>query len=173
MSNPVIFPIDNYRSLVSFYGDPDPDGDGVANPGWESNNLVNVKPPFEMRLAWNVNKPLKSIRIHKKCADSLSTILEEIFINFKREQELINLHRINLFGGSYSFRRARGLSRLSTHAFGAAIDIDPAYNPLGKKHDKVNGIHQAVVNIFNKHGWVWGGDFSRPDCMHFQAARLK
>jgi hypothetical protein len=30
----------------------------------------------------------------------------------------------------------------------------------------------AVVKLFAAEGWVWGGPWSKPDGMHFQAAIL-
>ena len=36
------------------------------------------------------------------------------------------------FGGVCSYRRIAGSVRLSLHAYGAVIDIDPKNNPLGR-----------------------------------------
>jgi hypothetical protein len=61
--------------------------------------------------------------------------------------------------------------RLSLHAWGAAIDLDPDYNPVGWAWRRDAGmIPMAVVELFEAAGWRWGGQFKgRKDCMHFQA----
>ena len=79
---------------------------------------------------------------------------------------------MHLYGGCYNFRLIKNSNRLSCHAWGAAIDLDPEKNPLGVKYDESKGMMpRAVINIFEAEGWKWGGRFTkRPDCMHFQAA---
>lgn len=67
---------------------------------------------------------------------------------------------------------------MSIHSFGAAIDINPGdYDNdyfLGKGNDlrdKSNPycIPDEVIEIFEKNGWFWGGNFSIcSDTMHFQ-----
>jgi len=75
--------------------------------------------------------------------------------------------------------------RLSAHALGAAIDINPVQNPVVRdgKHrppageaylDRGNerpGMFipkQAAVQAFLDHGWKWGGDWDNPkDYHHF------
>lgn len=77
---------------------------------------------------------------------------------------------MDLFGGCYNYRRVSGRSQLSVHSWGAAIDLDPVNNPLGKKWRPDSGMMpEQVVAIFRAEGWRWGGDFTRPDCMHFEA----
>ena len=81
--------------------------------------------------------------------------------------------RMHLYGGCYNYRRISGSGRLSTHAWGAGIDLDPDRNPLGKAYDEGEGMMpRPVIEIFEAEGWKWGGRFiSRPDCMHFQATQ--
>jgi hypothetical protein len=73
-----------------------------------------------------------------------------------------------VLGGTYNFRPIRGGRALSTHAYGIAIDIDPASNGLG---DTTPAMPAWVVQAFERRGWVWGGRFSRVDGMHFQRAK--
>lgn len=160
------------RDCATFYGNPDPDGDGAPNRAWEDENLTRIVPPFPMVLAWDVTKPLRSIRIHKKCAASLSRVLDAIAVNAIAHGG-IEKNRIHLFGGSYSFRVIRGGTRLSMHSYGCAIDLDPANNPLGRAWRAESGMMpQFVVDAFDAEGWVWGGRWARPDAQHFQAARV-
>lgn len=69
------------------------------------------------------------------------------------------------YAGIYNARLQRGGSKLSTHAWGIAIDLNPATNQLGTK----GSMDPGVVAIFKEHGFSWGGDFEgRKDPMHFQ-----
>ena len=78
---------------------------------------------------------------------------------------------MHLCGGAFNFRLKRGGNSLSIHSWGAAIDLDPERNALGRRYRAGAGMMpMAVVEIFAAEGWVWGGPWSRPDAMHFQAA---
>ena len=83
---------------------------------------------------------------------------------------------------AFNYRRAVGKSQLSQHAFGRAIDINPLQNPY-VKGDLIlppNGIYNpnargtlredgAVVQAFEKRGWIWGGRWtSLKDWHHFE-----
>jgi hypothetical protein len=53
------------------------------------------------------------------------------------------------------------------HAFGAAIDLNAAANPLGEQ----GSMDSRVIEVFEHFGFFWGGRFhGRPDPMHFQYA---
>lgn len=62
-------------------------------------------------------------------------------------------------GGCYCYRNIAGTSKLSRHAYGTAIDINP-----GKS------MPQRVVECFESAGFEWGGRWPVPktDPMHFQ-----
>jgi hypothetical protein len=159
------------NDMRTFYGNPDTDKDGLPDAKWEREHLTKVAPPFRMVLAWNIGQPISTMRVHKKCALSLLYILQKIHGIYGGDQAKIEEARMHLYGGAYNFRLTRGGTRLSTHAFGAAIDLDPANNPLGKPWEPDTGmIDLRVVEIFEAAGWVWGGRWHRPDCQHFQAA---
>jgi hypothetical protein len=161
------FPKGNQPALRAFYGNPDTNFDGMPETKWEAENLVSIIPPYRMVLAWDKKRTLHTIRTHKKCAASLLRILTRIK-NHYGTQEAIEAARMHLYGGCYNFRLKRGISELSVHAYGAAIDLDPANNGLGKKYGR-GMMPLVVVNIFKEEGWKWGGLFHRPDCMHFEA----
>jgi hypothetical protein len=166
------WPVDSYKSLVSFFGDPDSNNDGLADRDWEDANLIRITAPWQMHLSWAPTAVLRLITIHSKCAASLGTILNSIWVAFEQDQAKIEYAGLNSFGGAYNFRRKRGLASLSTHAFGAAVDFAPTRNPLGRAWKPNMGMMpEVVISIFKSEGWVWGGDWkSRPDPMHFQAA---
>lgn len=53
---------------------------------------------------------------------------------------------------------------LSVHSWGCAIDVNAATNGLGKKPT----LSKGFVKCFKDNGFIWGGDFTRADGMHFQ-----
>ena len=88
-------------------------------------------------------------------------------------------------GGSYVPRCIAGTTRLSVHSFGIAIDINPQYGgywqyglPAGvseeqTRHKKIplvykNRIPLEIVKVFEKHGFIWGGNWYHFDGMHFE-----
>lgn len=71
------------------------------------------------------------------------------------------------FGGIYNNRVKRGGTKPSTHAFGIAVDLEPERYPLWSE----DRFPDAVVEIFRRFGFVYGGDFEgRKDPQHFQLA---
>lgn len=66
---------------------------------------------------------------------------------------------------SYNNRNIRGGDSKSLHAWGVAIDINALTNVLGTEGD----MPQAVVEAWEDEGGEWGGDWTRPDPMHFES----
>jgi hypothetical protein len=145
-----------------FYGNPRGPGGSRSSVAWESTNLVYMAPKFDLAMG---SIPITSITIHKLCADSLRRILDYLAV--------VDQPGKNEFGGSYCYRMMRANSRaLSMHAYGAAIDFDPENNAFGShKHSFTED--SPIVRAFEAEGWVWGGRWSYPDAMHFQAARVR
>lgn len=70
----------------------------------------------------------------------------------------------------YSNRSIRGSSKLSQHAYGNAIDINPGKNPMGYGPLKTD-LPPNVSDMAAKWGLSWGGDWkNRKDAMHFEWA---
>lgn len=65
---------------------------------------------------------------------------------------------------SYLNRDVRGGVGKSNHAFGIAIDVDALANLLGTTGD----MPEEVVRQWEIEGGDWGGDWQRPDPMHFE-----
>jgi D-alanyl-D-alanine carboxypeptidase len=67
---------------------------------------------------------------------------------------------------SYENRAVRGeVAGKSTHAFGLAIDINALTNVLGT----IGDMPMEVVHQWEVEGGDWGGDWTRPDPMHFES----
>lgn len=78
--------------------------------------------------------------------------------------------RLITYDGCYNNRFVRGGNTASMHAYGAAIDLNAAYNEMGRRPARVGerGSVAELVSHFANHGWYWGGNFTRPDGMHFE-----
>lgn len=153
----------------AFYGNPRSRDVTKASAKWESENLVLISVPFVMRFD---GRPIRGVRIHKRCADSLTRVLDEIWVNAGRTQTAIDTWGVSQFGGSYNYRLVRGGTSLSSHSWGCAIDLDPARNGLGDATPNFANIPEVLEPFFNQ-GWTWGGNWSRPDGMHWQAAGVR
>lgn len=164
------WPADTQLALEGFYGKHKLRTDGTPTAAWESTNLKLIPAPYPLTLSFDPSVQVKKIRCHRLVAESLERVLAGILAHYGSLNE-VRRARMDLFGGCLNFRRVSGSGRLSTHAWGAGIDLDPDRNPLGKPHNEAEGMMPlAVVDLFSAEGWRWGGLFqSRPDCMHFQA----
>lgn len=87
---------------------------------------------------------------------------------------------------AFNCRPIVGSNRLSKHAYGLAIDINPVYNPYingsvvlpsNAKNYTDRTLNQAgmithdsvAYKIFKHFGWTWGGDWQNPkDYQHFE-----
>lgn len=139
-------------------------------PKFERNHLVRIKIPYKMHMG---DIPITRITMNKICAESTLRILEKIQTYYNNDYDAMENAGVTDFGGAWNVRTMRGGSNLSMHAYGLAIDLNADLNPLGKKPGWKKGSFtedHPVVIMFREEGWVWGGPWSRPDGMHFQAA---
>ncbi|MEQ8822950.1 MAG: M15 family metallopeptidase [Filomicrobium sp.] len=78
--------------------------------------------------------------------------------------------------GTFVWRNIAGTTRLSAHSFGAAIDINTKYSDYwrwsgggpGKVPAYRNKIPLEIVEVFERHGFIWGGRWYHFDTMHFE-----
>lgn len=71
---------------------------------------------------------------------------------------------LKTWDGCFNVRRKRGLKSLSLHSWGIAIDVNAAWNGLGK----TPVLSAGFVKCFTDAGFDWGGIWKRKDGMHFQ-----
>jgi len=57
---------------------------------------------------------------------------------------------------------------LSMHSYGLAFDVNPSTNAYGTR----GNISSVIVDIFESHGFTWGGRWGTSDPMHFQYADI-
>jgi D-alanyl-D-alanine carboxypeptidase len=153
----------------NFYGNPR-GINGLVSPKWESENIIRLKTPWKLVTAWDF-APVGSISIHNKCSDSLDRIFKQIWASANEDQRKINEWGMNLYAGGFEFRRMTGKTRLSMHSWGCAVDFDSARNAFGDNNPNFVNI-PLVLKAFEAEGWTWGGKWSDPDGMHWQAASV-
>jgi hypothetical protein len=102
---------------------------------------------------------------HRVVVDAIQGALTEI----KKSglSRFVNTQNSNRYGGCFVGRYNRlagNFGAPSRHAWGMAIDINTDTNPQGG----VPQMNCAVVRIFRKWGFAWGGNFWPADGMHFE-----
>ncbi len=164
------WPPEEPQALAAFYGAFTFRADGFPTAAWESAHLTTIVAPYPLLASWDPSVAITRVRCHRQIAESLRDVLRGILTHYGSVQA-VRAARMHLYGGVYNFRRISGSGKLSLHAYGAAIDLDPDRNPLGKAWQPNSGMMpEAVVALFEAAGWKWGGRFqTRKDCMHFQA----
>ena len=140
-----------------------------GTPNVEGTNLTTVTLPYPMRIAWDTKTTTTKLRCHKLVADKFIAVFKEILevYGLPKIQEL----GIDLYGGCFNFRKMRGGSEWSKHAFGIAIDLDPARNTLKESHKTARFArpeYKQMIDIFEKHGFLSLGRLHDYDWMHFE-----
>lgn len=108
---------------------------------------------------------------HNGAADSLAAVARELKAHPELKQAASGPQ-------TFYWRKVRGAERLSAHAYGIAIDVGVPMsdywlwaNPgmaetahIGYK----NRMPLELVRIFERHGFIWGGNWYHYDTMHFE-----
>ena len=113
-----------------------------------------------------------TIKMHQKLAENIQGVFKEIF-----QKTTFRVNPRDTYGYSYraasTGRGSNPAKKLSNHAFGSALDVNPTVNALYAKdgHDddmRIRTSSHPVVRIFNANGWTWGGIWRSYDPMHFE-----
>ncbi|UXO94008.1 M15 family metallopeptidase [Pseudanabaena phage Pan4] len=129
--------------------------------------------PFPFVIAWDKTQKIRSHACHELIAPHLTSIYAQAAAHYgeKRFRDL----GLDLFGGCYNDRPMRGSTRRSTHAWGIAVDVDPARNQLRWGADKAvldGPDYEAWWKIIEAHGAFSLGRKSNYDWMHFQFCQV-
>ena len=112
---------------------------------------------------WDVPGHLEVGVIPKKlyCNRDLIAPLSQAFTNLLSRGKTSEL---KTFDGCFNIRKKRGLSSMSLHSWGIAIDVNAAWNGL----NMTPKLSPEFVKCFTDAGFDWGGTWTRKDGMHFQ-----
>lgn len=150
------------QAAIKKYGTPNETGVGY---------LVRINLPYPMRLAWDTDTTVNSIMCHKLIADRLTSVFNELMVEYGYNK--IKELGIDLFGGCFNYRRMRNGTAWSMHAWGIAIDLDPARNTLKETSRTARFArpeYKPMIDIFYKHGFISLGVEKNRDWMHFESA---
>ena len=78
--------------------------------------------------------------------------------------------------GTYNCRAIAGTSRQSMHSYAAAIDVNTDFSDYWQWAQQKSGgpiewrnrMPMEIVEVFERHGFVWGGRWHHYDTMHFE-----
>ena len=123
---------------------------------WTSSNIAWKMRYADIKLGNNC---------HRLVVDAIQGALTEI--KNAGLSRFVDTRNSNRYGGCFVGRYNRlagNFGAPSRHAWGMAIDINTDTNPQGG----VPQMNCAVVRIFRKWGFAWGGNFWPADGMHFE-----
>lgn len=130
------------------------------------NNLISIN--------WVSNSNVKWVQFNKQngAAHALKQVVHAL------EQLPAPYHKyFTNIGGTFLYRNIAGTHRLSPHSFGIAIDLNVDYgdywyftknNSLSSRIPYKNRMPQAIVDIFERYCFIWGGRWYHYDTMHFE-----
>lgn len=129
---------------------------GEPTPKFESKWMVLWDVPQE------INDAIPALPNKIYCNKLLVTPLENAFRCLIQR----GLHtELKTWDGCFNIRKKRGLASMSLHSWGIAIDLNAAWNGLGKTPT----LSKEFVKCFTDNAFEWGGHWKgRPDGMHFQ-----
>jgi hypothetical protein len=99
----------------------------------------------------------KRIYCNRDLVDPLSKALNNLIITG-------HVKELKTWDGCFNIRRKRGLTSMSLHSWGLAIDLNAFENGLNQTPKLSSGF----VKCFTDAGFYWGGNFKRRDGMHFE-----
>lgn len=151
------------EEIVATFGDIHQyvDSTGVLSQTWSDLYLSIAELPFSLPLAWNPSVSVTRITCHKLLVKTFEQVFQQI--QSKGLQD-----KLTSYGGCFAYRPQRTGTKLSTHAWGIAVDLNPGENEQGT----IGNMDPGIVEIFEEAGFRWGGDWlgKVKDPMHMQFA---
>ena len=128
-------------------------------------NLVTVN--------WLPKHGGKKLRFNKQngAAEALRAVSSQLDEGLRQDL----LKYVTLPAGTFNWRNIAGTTRPSVHSFALAIDINVKYSDYWRWTKKNspplsyrNKIPLEIIEVFEEHGFIWGGKWYHFDTMHFE-----
>lgn len=173
--------------------------DSITNPAKDVIPLQDLRYVKIRYVDFDGKKQNGELICNQKIAQDLVEIFSELY---DRQYPLASVRLVDDFGGDdlasmeadntscFNFREVTsfggGRHKLSLHAYGLAVDLNPLYNPYVKKGKILPRSAKPYANrknanpyridhedlayqLFTAHGFTWGGDWkSLKDYQHFE-----
>lgn len=173
--------------------------DSITNPAKDVIPLQDLRYVKIRYVDFDGKKQNGELICNQKIAQDLVEIFSELY---DRQYPLASVRLVDDFGGDdlasmeadntscFNFREVTssggGRHKLSLHAYGLAVDLNPLYNPYVKKGKILPQSAKPYANrknanpyridhedlayqLFTSHGFTWGGDWkSLKDYQHFE-----
>jgi len=132
----------------------------IHNGIWidQATHLKKIMLPAFLLNRWcYAGKAVRSMLINK--------VMEKpLYNSWSRINERNLAEHIHSYDGCFVIRPSRSDQRPSVHSWALAIDVNASSNRLGTRGD----MNYELVKCFTDSGFVWGGEWKKPDPMHFQ-----
>ena len=125
-----------------------------------------------VQVVWMSNVSDRTLRFNQQngAAEALRHVSDELE---ELPEELFDY--VSTTAGTFNWRNIHGTERLSAHSFGIAIDINTEYSDYWRWRRSLedpieyrNEIPFEIVEVFERHGFIWGGKWYHYDTMHFE-----
>jgi len=103
----------------------------------------------------------KKIYCNKDMIEPLSKALQALIATG-------HVSELKTWDGCFNIRKKRGLTSMSLHSWGIAVDLNAFENGL----NMTPKLSPGFVKCFTDNGFDWGGTWQRKDGMHFQLAKI-
>lgn len=135
----------------SGYPDPADPGAIQIDPRWVDRKIVTTTLPV-----------LGEVTCHRKLIPQLRGAMEELQADGLETA-------VHGFSGCFAARNVLGSpsASISHHSWGIAIDVNADTNPFGRAPSQ----DPALVELMERWGFTWGGNWIVPDGMHFEYLR--
>lgn len=131
--------------------------------------LAKYGPPEKLNniITWDVPSELEIGFIPKKLYCN-KDIIGPLSAAFKNLIDRGFVKELKTWDGCFNIRKKRGLTSMSLHSWGIAVDVNAFENGLGQQPK----LSAGFVKCFTDAGFDWGGTWTRKDGMHFQLSKI-
>lgn len=126
-----------------------------------------ASPSNKNLVLWDVPSELEIGVIPKRIYCN-KDLIEPLSKAFKKLIDTKAVNELKTWDGCFNIRTKRGLTSMSLHSWGIAVDVNAFENGLNQTPKLSN----LFVSCFTTSGFDWGGTWTRKDGMHFQLSKI-
>lgn len=192
------FQADTYEAEFSINKIDDIIYNRIDNVSFKENDIITIDDLRYLKVThWGFDQKrhVGELIVHAQVAEEVLEIFKELYeVEYPIEKMVLvddyyaddNLSMADNNSSAFNYRLIAGTNKLSNHAMGLAIDINPLQNPYvsgnsimpdaGKDYIDRETYQQGMIILddpcytaFTSRGWIWGGSWkSIKDYQHFE-----